>query len=45
VFLLPSLQITKFVTEIEELQQKLENKGWKFEVTGPWPPYHFSSFA
>src|SRR6478736_1894756 len=45
VFLLPSLQITKFINEIEELQQRLENKGWKFEVTGPWPPYHFSSFA
>ncbi|MQR89344.1 gas vesicle protein GvpL [Bacillus megaterium] len=45
VFLLPSLQINEFVNKIEELQQKLENKGWKFEVTGPWPPYHFSSFA
>jgi hypothetical protein len=43
VYLLSSEHVDKLATYLEQWKEEWEEKGWKFEVTGPWPPYHFAS--
>ncbi|MFC0274769.1 GvpL/GvpF family gas vesicle protein [Metabacillus herbersteinensis] len=45
VFLLPVPQVEHFLEEIKNFEKELEGTGWRFEATGPWPAYHFSSFS
>lgn len=35
----------EFLKAIEETENKFGEKGCSFEVTGPWPPYHFSKMG
>jgi hypothetical protein len=45
VFLLPKANVEQFLNNVEQYEGDFEEAGWKFEVSGPWPPYHFSSFS
>ncbi|WRP06539.1 GvpL/GvpF family gas vesicle protein [Rossellomorea aquimaris] len=45
VFLLPVSNVDEFVEEIKQYEEELGHAGWKIEASGPWPPYHFSSFS
>ncbi|MGD6849427.1 GvpL/GvpF family gas vesicle protein [Rossellomorea aquimaris] len=45
VFLLPVSNVDEFVEEIKQYEEDLGHAGWKIEASGPWPPYHFSSFS
>ncbi|MRX56642.1 gas vesicle protein GvpL [Bacillus idriensis] len=45
VFLLPISSVENFLKEIKRFEQELGGTGWRFEATGPWPAYHFSSFS
>ncbi|TKD70688.1 GvpL/GvpF family gas vesicle protein [Pseudalkalibacillus hwajinpoensis] len=45
VFLLPSANVEEFIEEIKLDEETYGVNGWDFEVSGPWPPYHFSSFT
>jgi hypothetical protein len=35
----------EFLKAIDETENKFGEKGCSFEVTGPWPPYHFSKMG
>ncbi len=45
VYLIAESNVEAFLQEIQQYQRKMEESGWKFEATGPWPAYHFSSFS
>jgi hypothetical protein len=45
VFLLPIPKVESFLEEMKQFEQELGGTGWRFEATGPWPAYHFSSFS
>ncbi|WP_062237599.1 GvpL/GvpF family gas vesicle protein [Fictibacillus sp. FJAT-27399] len=45
VFLLPIPKVESFLDEMKQFNQELGGTGWRFEATGPWPAYHFSSFS
>ncbi|MGD6818886.1 GvpL/GvpF family gas vesicle protein [Metabacillus sp. 84] len=45
VYLLPKDQIALFREKIQEAAESNLEAGWKFEPTGPWPPYHFASLT
>ncbi|MCA1065573.1 GvpL/GvpF family gas vesicle protein [Rossellomorea sp. AcN35-11] len=45
VFLLPDSKVEEFVEEIKHYEEEMGHAGWKIEASGPWPPYHFSSFS
>ncbi|TYS51399.1 GvpL/GvpF family gas vesicle protein [Rossellomorea marisflavi] len=45
VYFLPKEGVDRFVDEIKQSESKWKEAGWTFEATGPWPPYHFSSFS
>ncbi|MGG4489582.1 GvpL/GvpF family gas vesicle protein [Metabacillus idriensis] len=45
VFLLPIANVESFLEEMKQFEQELGGTGWRFEATGPWPAYHFSSFS
>ncbi|MGM7701467.1 GvpL/GvpF family gas vesicle protein [Pseudalkalibacillus sp. Hm43] len=45
VFLLPDQTVDSYLEEIKSLQKDLNPQGWKFEVSGPWPAYHFSGLS
>ncbi|MFP7296585.1 GvpL/GvpF family gas vesicle protein [Neobacillus niacini] len=41
-FLIDKRNIEPFLNKILELEQDFAKLGCSFEVSGPWPPYHFS---
>ncbi|KZZ83312.1 MULTISPECIES: GvpL/GvpF family gas vesicle protein [Bacillaceae] len=43
VYLLPKDQIAQFKEKIQLAAEAHQESGWKFEPTGPWPPYHFAN--
>ncbi|KMJ57768.1 gas vesicle protein GvpL [Bacillus sp. LL01] len=45
VYLISSSKVEQFLEEIQQFEKKMEEMGWQFEPTGPWPAYHFSSFS
>ncbi|MCA1054999.1 GvpL/GvpF family gas vesicle protein [Rossellomorea aquimaris] len=45
VFLIPEPRVDAFTEEVKRYKEELEESGWSFEASGPWPPYHFSSFS
>jgi len=43
-YLIPEEKIEDFKKEIEDLNQKMQAKGFCLEYGGPWPAYNFTSF-
>lgn len=43
-FLVESGRVDMFLKKINEYEQT-SSQGWILQVTGPWPPYHFSKMA
>lgn len=43
VYLLPFDQVNDFLDSINQTNENLDELGWRFEPSGPWPPYHFAS--
>jgi Gas vesicle synthesis protein GvpL/GvpF len=41
-FLIEKMKSESFINKIRELEKSFEALGCKFQITGPWPPYHFS---
>lgn len=44
VYLIPKTKVNSFLEEVRRYEKDMKEKGWKFEATGPWPAYHFTSF-
>ncbi|SFF67096.1 Gas vesicle synthesis protein GvpL/GvpF [Halobacillus alkaliphilus] len=44
-FLLPLDQVEGFLEEVTTANSEHQHAGWKFEVTGPWPAYHFVNLS
>jgi hypothetical protein len=40
-FLVPPERVVDFQRSLTEMVNKYEPSGFKFDFTGPWPPYHF----
>lgn len=45
VYLLEQPAVEDFLSVIKSLQEKWSDSGWLFEVTGPWPSYHFAKIS
>jgi len=41
IYLIQEKNIQDFKQEIKRLNREMEPKGFKFEYSGPWPPYNF----
>ncbi|MFS0777938.1 GvpL/GvpF family gas vesicle protein [Neobacillus sp. 3P2-tot-E-2] len=41
-FLIDKLKTEQFLTEVQELEHTFSRLGCSFQISGPWPPYHFS---
>lgn len=41
VFLLEETEVKPWLEHLEQVEKSLENNEIVFDVTGPWPPYHF----
>jgi hypothetical protein len=44
-FLVASDRLSAFQTALTELVERHRPHGFRFDFTGPWPPYHFASEA
>ena len=44
-FLIEQSKSEEFMSRVIELEKLFEPLGCTFQVTGPWPPYHFSKMA
>jgi hypothetical protein len=40
-FLVPPVRVVDFQRSLTSMVNKYEPSGFKFDFTGPWPPYHF----
>ena len=40
-FLVAPARVVDFQRALTEMVNKYEPSGFKFDFTGPWPPYHF----
>ncbi|MFC0471392.1 GvpL/GvpF family gas vesicle protein [Halalkalibacter kiskunsagensis] len=45
VYLISETVVESFLEQIQHFEKQMQETGWKFEVSGPWPAYHFSSFS
>jgi len=45
VCLVPKPDFHALRQRVEGLGNQLAGNGWRFQVTGPWPPYHFAAEA
>jgi len=41
IFLVSEEKLKDFIKEIDNLNKEFKPKGFNFEYSGPWPPYHF----
>ena len=41
IFLVSEEKLENFIREIDKLSKDYKPKGFDFEYSGPWPPYHF----
>lgn len=41
IFLVPEQELENFTNKVEQLNKEFKSKGFKFEYSGPWPPYNF----
>lgn len=44
VYLIAEENVEAFLQKIKDFGEEMQEAGWSFEPTGPWPAYHFSSF-
>jgi len=40
-FLVAPARVVDFQRQLTAMVNKYESSGFKFDFTGPWPPYHF----
>jgi hypothetical protein len=40
-FLVDPSRLVEFQRSLTGMVEKYETSGFKFDFTGPWPPYHF----
>ncbi|MGG1576125.1 GvpL/GvpF family gas vesicle protein [Fictibacillus sp. NRS-1165] len=45
VYLIAVDRVEEYLEEINSMTKEMEEYGWKFEASGPWPAYHFASMA
>ncbi|WP_409303435.1 GvpL/GvpF family gas vesicle protein [Peribacillus sp. SCS-155] len=45
VYLISESKVEKFLEQIQQYEKEMRETGWRFEASGPWPAYHFSSFS
>jgi len=45
VYLITKADVERFLEEIQQHQKEMQDAGWQFEPTGPWPAYHFSNLS
>lgn len=45
VYLIPKEDVERFLEKIQQHQTEMQDAGWQFEPTGPWPAYHFSNLS
>ena len=45
VYLVTKSQVEPFREKIQQYQNLMQEEGWLFVATGPWPAYHFSSVS
>ncbi|ARI76457.1 hypothetical protein HM131_06235 [Halobacillus mangrovi] len=44
-YLLPLEHVEPFLEHVTLANEKHASAGWKFEITGPWPAYHFVNLS
>ena len=44
-FFVERIRKDEFINAIRECEKLFSNRGCTFQVTGPWPPYHFSKMG
>jgi hypothetical protein len=44
VYLVSKKKVEPFLKMIKQYEEKMHGLSWRFEASGPWPAYHFSSF-
>lgn len=44
-YLIPLVEVESFLEKVTRDKDEHEANGWKFEVTGPWPAYHFVNLS
>ncbi len=44
-YLLDTSKVEDFLNKIQDIEKTYEPLGCGFQVTGPWPPYHFSKMV
>jgi len=42
IYLIQEKKIEDFKKKIDQLSREMEPKGFRFEYSGPWPPYNFA---
>ncbi|RLL42688.1 gas vesicle protein GvpL [Oceanobacillus piezotolerans] len=45
VYMLEKPKVDDFLKRVKAIQNEHGDDGWKLEVTGPWPSYHFSAIS
>ncbi|PLT29680.1 GvpL/GvpF family gas vesicle protein [Peribacillus deserti] len=45
VYLIGDSKVEEFLGQIQQYEKDMKETGWRFEASGPWPAYHFSSFS
>ncbi|KAB7708962.1 gas vesicle protein GvpL [Bacillus aerolatus] len=45
VYLIAESKVENFLEKIQQYEEEMRKTGWQFEVSGPWPAYHFSIFS
>ncbi|MRX71227.1 gas vesicle protein GvpL [Bacillus lacus] len=45
VYLISKPEVETFLKRVQQYEKDMKEAGWQFEVSGPWPAYHFSSFS
>ncbi|WP_332698360.1 GvpL/GvpF family gas vesicle protein [Halalkalibacter lacteus] len=45
VYLISETAVESFLEQVQQYEIQMQEMGWKFEVSGPWPAYHFSSYS
>jgi Gas vesicle synthesis protein GvpL/GvpF len=41
-YLIPNDCVDGFINQVKDLENKYKDSGCLFQISGPWPPYHFS---
>jgi len=41
-YLIEEVKLSQFQKRVKEVKEKYSRQGLIIEMTGPWPPYHFT---